>query len=298
MKISCLVLMIGFAALTWGQPPNIQAQREAMKKLDFLVGRWLGDASVRRDAGQPIKLTQTEDVQLKMDGLVMLIEGTGRNANGEVAFQAFATISYDDAASVYHFRAYNDGRYLDTQLNVTPNGFVWSFPAGPAKISNTMRLNENGEWQETTQMVFGTSDPRPLVDMLLRRDTSGVQSVSLGMPGRFDGKWLTTVSCDAARDAMGYSFRFVSEIKDGNLRGQHGKQGEPSSLRIEGKINAEGTGKLYATGHTGSKEFVPGRDTPRGTEYSYDIEAHFAGDNTGTGTRIEGRPCTLRFEKQ
>ena len=87
--------------------------------------------------------------------------------------------------------------------------------------------------------------------------------VLLGGEG-YDGKWLTTVSCESARDALGYSFRFVSEVKDGNLRGLHGAEGQPSSLLIEGKIDADGTAKLYATGRTGSKEYVPGRDTPRG----------------------------------
>jgi len=53
---------------------------------------------------------------------------------------------------------------------------------------------------------------------------------------------------------------------------------------------------LTATGRTGSKEYVPGRDTPRGTEYSY-IDAHFQGA-TGAGTRVEGRPCSLQFDKQ
>lgn len=113
----------------------------------------------------------------------------------------------------------------------------------------------------------------------------------------FDGKWQTTVSCEGARDALGYSFRFISEVKDGNFRGLHGTEGQPSSLLIEGKIDADGTGKLYATGRTGSKEYVPGRDTPRGTEYSYNIDAHFKGTK-GTGTRIEGRPCSFTFEKQ
>jgi len=113
----------------------------------------------------------------------------------------------------------------------------------------------------------------------------------------YDGKWLTTVSCEAARDAMGYSFRFVSEVKNGKFRGLHGNEGEPSSLLIEGTVTADGTGKLYATGRTGSKEYVPGRDTPRGTEYNYSIEAHFKGA-TGTGTRVEGRACSFRFEKQ
>jgi hypothetical protein len=113
----------------------------------------------------------------------------------------------------------------------------------------------------------------------------------------FDGKWLTTVSCENARDALGYSFRFDSVVKDGNLRGLHGTEGQPSSLLIEGKIDPDGSAKLYATGRTGSKEYVPGRDTPRGTEYSYGIDAHFKGTK-GTGTRIEGRPCSFTFEKQ
>jgi len=113
----------------------------------------------------------------------------------------------------------------------------------------------------------------------------------------FDGKWLTTVSCEASRDALGYSFRFVSEVKDGKLRGLHGTEGKPSSLLIEGKIEPDGSAKLYATGRTGSKEYVPGRDTPRGTEYSYNVRAQFKG-TTGTGTRVEGRPCSFEFEKQ
>jgi hypothetical protein len=121
--------------------------------------------------------------------------------------------------------------------------------------------------------------------------------LSLRAEGHFDGKWLTTVSCEAARDALGYSYRFVSEVKNGTLRGLRGKEGEPGSLLIEGKISDDGTGKLYATGRTGSKEFVPGRDTPRGSEYNYSIDAHFS-DKTGTGTRVEGRPCSFQFEKK
>lgn len=114
---------------------------------------------------------------------------------------------------------------------------------------------------------------------------------------RFDGKWLTTLSCEASRGALGYSYRFVSEVKNGKLRGVYGTEGKPSSLLIEGTVGTDGAGKLYATGRTGSKEYVPGRDTPRGTEYGYRVEAHFDGA-TGTGTRVEGRPCSFQFEKQ
>src|SRR5271169_3127415 len=113
----------------------------------------------------------------------------------------------------------------------------------------------------------------------------------------FDGKWLTTVSCPNFRDALGFPFQFVSTVNDGVLHGLHGTEGEPGSLQIDGTIPPDGKASLYAKGRTGSKEFVPGRDTPKGTEYGYTIEAHFDG-STGTGTRVEGRPCSLKFVKQ
>ena len=74
----------------------------------------------------------------------------------------------------------------------------------------------------------------------------------------FDGSWLTTVSCDVARDALGYSYQFVSMVRNGVLHGLHGTEGQPSSLKIDGTIAPDGTSKLYAVGHTGSREYDPG----------------------------------------
>jgi hypothetical protein len=82
---------------------------------------------------------------------------------------------------------------------------------------------------------------------------------------RFDGKWQTTVTCEPARGALGFSYRFDSMVKAGHLRGLRGTEGQPSSLLVEGDIDADGNAALYAQGKTGSKEFVPGRDTQPGT---------------------------------
>jgi len=114
---------------------------------------------------------------------------------------------------------------------------------------------------------------------------------------RFDGKWVTTVSCEPARGALGFSYQFTSTVTDGVIHGVHGTEGQPGSLQIDGTIPPDGNAALYAKGRTGSKEFVPGRDTPPGTEYGYNIKTHFE-DSTGSGTRVEGRPCTLKFVKQ
>jgi hypothetical protein len=149
--------------------PNLPAQREAMKKLEFLVGKWSGPASILRGPGEALKITQSEDIQLKMDGLVLLIEGTGRDAAGKVLFRALATISFDDATSAYRFRAYHDGSFLDTELKASINGFEWGYAAGPLHVSNKMRLNEKGEWSEITESTDGSTPARRSVDMTLKR---------------------------------------------------------------------------------------------------------------------------------
>ena len=151
------------------QPSNpIAVQHEAMQKLSFLTGHWSGPATIQRGPGEPLHVTQTEDVQYKLDGLVLLIEGKSTNAEGNVVFSALATIDYDDASHSYHFRAYNDGHYLDTELSVPDHGFSWSFSPGSAHIVNNMQLTEKGEWHETTEVTFGSNPPHRSVDMLLQ----------------------------------------------------------------------------------------------------------------------------------
>ena len=170
MPYPLLGLLLALAGVCQGQQQsNAAVQREAMKKLDFLAGKWSGPASVSQGPGDPMKLTQSELVQFKMDGLVMLVEGTGRDTAGKIVFQALATISYDQATSSYRFRAYNNGHYLDTELKVTSKGFEWGYTAGPLKVNNVMRINEKGEWAEVTESAYGATSPRKSVDMLLQR---------------------------------------------------------------------------------------------------------------------------------
>lgn len=110
-------------------------------------------------------------MQYKLDGLLILVEGTGRNpTDGKVVFRALATISFDDEAGVYHMRAHNDGRFMDTELKLPEGakGFDWGFTSGPMKISYVMRLNEKGEWTETGEMKMGDQPARRFIDMTVR----------------------------------------------------------------------------------------------------------------------------------
>lgn len=164
-------LTLAAVTLTAQQPPpsTAAAQREAMRKLAFLVGRWSGPVTIVRGPGEPLHRTQTEDVQFKLDGLVLLIEGASRGSEGAAQFAALATVSFDDSTQTYRFRAYNNGHYIDTELKLLDNGFSWGFDAGPAHISNTMRLTAKGEWSEVTEAAMGASPPHRSVEMLLAR---------------------------------------------------------------------------------------------------------------------------------
>ena len=164
-------IMISFGLSLAAQRPvsnSGDAQREAMRKLSFLAGHWSGPVTIVRGSGEALHLTQTEDVEYKLDGLVLLIEGKSTSADGKVLFSALATIAYDDASRAYRFRAYNDGHYLDTELLVPANGFSWSFTAGPAHIVNTMHLTGKGEWDEVTEATVGSNPPHRSVEMQLQ----------------------------------------------------------------------------------------------------------------------------------
>lgn len=150
-------------------PNGADSQREAMRKLSFLAGHWSGPVTISRGPGEPLHLTQTENVEYRLDGLVLLIEGKSTGPDGKVQFSALATIAYDETAHSYRFRAYNDGHYVDTELSVPASGFSWGFTAGPAHIVNTMHLTDKGEWNEATEVTVGSNPPLPSVEMLLQR---------------------------------------------------------------------------------------------------------------------------------
>jgi hypothetical protein len=98
-----------------------------------------------------------------------------------------------------------------------------------------------------------------------------------------------------------YTWTFISTITNGILHGQHGEEGGPGYLVVDGPIGADGSAKLHAKGtvQSGKAGIVT---QLRGNKYDYNIEAKFT-DASGTGKRDEGagvlgRPCSFQFTKQ
>ena len=167
---SCWLYCGSLLAFQAPQGPDIAAQKEAMKKLSFLAGKWTGEATATMGPQGPVKMQQTEDVQYRLGGLVMLVEGTGRDLqSNNVVFNALATISYDDAAKQYRIRAFNQGRYLDTELKLGDRSFEWGYQAGPAKIVNRMNLGESGEWIEVGEVTLPSQPPRKFIQLNVKK---------------------------------------------------------------------------------------------------------------------------------
>jgi hypothetical protein len=154
--------------------PNVETQRAAMKRLDFLVGEWVGHASVARAPGVVVELEQSEVAQFKLDGLVLMIEGIGRTkTDGKLALQALGLISFDDASDGYRMRAYNDGRWLETDVTLLEDGkgLSWGFSLGEFSTKSVLRINDRGEWTELAEITIGARPPQKLMELVVRRVT-------------------------------------------------------------------------------------------------------------------------------
>jgi len=119
---------------------------------------------------------------------------------------------------------------------------------------------------------------------------------------RFDGNWLTKLTCPSKGNTEGYTWQFPSVLQNSNFHGERGTAGEPGYLLIEGKIAEDGSAKLSATGTVASRKYARGITAHKGEDYSYNIKAQFE-ETEGTGTRSEGlgivgRTCTFDFLKQ
>jgi hypothetical protein len=151
--------------------PNLQAQRDAMQKLAFLVGKWTGEAHLLRGAAESAELIQTEEAQYKLDGLILTIEGTGQTVSGgQTLLQAFGIISYDDESGMYSLRAFNDGRFLETEVKPLEQGkgMTWGFALGEIKTKSVLRINERGEWIEVAEIFIGSQPPKQLLQLTVR----------------------------------------------------------------------------------------------------------------------------------
>lgn len=149
--------------------PDLPAQKLAMEKMKFLAGTWTGEALISLGPGKQTTITQTEEVQYRLDGLLMLIEGTGRDKSGKIVFNALAAVSFDEKTGTYRIRAWNSGNFVETEMKVAGTSFEWGFQQGPMTVLDRMVVDEQGRWSEVSEATLTDGRKLHQVKMLLTR---------------------------------------------------------------------------------------------------------------------------------
>lgn len=161
------------ATLAAQGPPDFEklmaAQRAAMERLAFLDGTWRGTAWSLSHTGEKHTLTQTERVGSFLGGAVRVIEGRGYDERGEVAFNAFAVLSYDVRRKAYTMRSYAMGFMGDYPVTVRPDGFTWEIQQGP-NVRTVYTATITGDtWHEIGERFVAGREPVRSLEMTLKR---------------------------------------------------------------------------------------------------------------------------------
>jgi hypothetical protein len=149
---------------------------DEMSKLDFMLGDWKGEATVQMGPGRPETIVQTEKVQKKIGGEVLLIEGLGKRkledgTVGEVVHDALAVLSWDPKDKKYRFSAHVAGRgSTDTTLELTgPRSGIWRMETPHGKMRYTINVSDEGEWVEIGEFSRDGEKWMKFIEMRLRR---------------------------------------------------------------------------------------------------------------------------------
>lgn len=169
--IALLLLPAAASAQTHGS-----GSAEEMKKLAFLTGDWRGEGWIEMGPGKRSTFKQTEAVQSKLNGTVLIIEGLGKGQIGNtgeegVIHNALAVISYDAAAKKHQFRAFRaDGNYIDANVTVGDKQLVWGFrdPQRGTEIRYTIKLTDTGQWREVGEFSMDGKQWRQFFEMTLQ----------------------------------------------------------------------------------------------------------------------------------
>jgi len=147
--------------------------------LGFIVGQWKGTGYVEYVPGKRRTFIETENVQSKLGGLVVLFEGVGKDmasAGGPEAtvHSALAAVSYDDQAKVFRWRAYQMDRdsvhSIDSDAKVENQMIEWGFQDGRGStIRFIINLNEKGEWFEIGERSQDGKTWQKFFEMTLQR---------------------------------------------------------------------------------------------------------------------------------
>ena len=131
----------------------VNLQKTEMRKLDKMVGKWSGEGWIQQGA-QRAEFVGTENVQQKLDGLALLIEGrfTDKKDSSKVIHETLAILTRNLKTEIYDFKTYlANGRSGDFTFKANANNYEWGLDFPGSKILYTITIKD-GIWNEVGKM--------------------------------------------------------------------------------------------------------------------------------------------------
>lgn len=151
-------------------PAIVQA---GIARLDFMLGRWKGDAWQQRGA-ERVQTQMVEVVEKKLNGAVLVVEGRGTVAapggQERVVHHAFGIISFDPMSKTYSLRSHlSNGLSGDFTLTLVDGGVTWSRAVPGGQIRNTARYTAD-EWHEVGEFSRDGTTWTQVMELRLKRE--------------------------------------------------------------------------------------------------------------------------------
>jgi hypothetical protein len=138
--------------------PDGSANRAAIDRLAFMVGRWKGEAWMQRGP-QRVQTVMTETVESRLDG-----------APQRTVHHALAIISFDPQSGTYAMRSHiGTGQSGEFALTLIDGGVSWSRNVPGGQVRNTARF-ANGEWHEIGEFSRDGQAWTQIMEIRLRRE--------------------------------------------------------------------------------------------------------------------------------
>jgi hypothetical protein len=175
LMLLCTMILSLTIGRTLAQGPAPEAVKLEMKKVAYMAGKWSGEASIKQRNGSTMKVLQEENIQFKLDGTVLLIEGTGKSTEtgNPVVFNALAIVSYNQYTKEFKMKSHvMDGNSTEAYFKILEeNHFEWGFETPQkAKIKYDIVLNpKEKSWVEKGQYSPDGTTWYPTIEMKLTK---------------------------------------------------------------------------------------------------------------------------------
>jgi len=167
------LLLAAFSTPGRCQAPDPAAAQQAIARLDFMVGRWRGQAWQQR-GNERVETQMLEVVERRLEGTVLLVEGRGTvavpGAEDRVVHHALGIISFNPQTNSYGLRSYlGTGQSGDFTASLLEDGVRWSREVPGGQIRNTARYTAT-EWHEIGEYSRDGTTWTQIMELRLHRE--------------------------------------------------------------------------------------------------------------------------------